>query len=180
MNEILNNYKLFGVIFITLLLMALLVYKFLFPMEKKEETSECLAPDCVKDNISLNPIEDDRENFQKFKKLLPPAAGSIYFLRNTDMTVVFHKRGLDGLYAFYEGCKKREYVFNDKELEELKTDLYLSVEKYLLTLDSNSKETSSGYFKVRYNIDGLHVLVDELLRKYDKLSSVTEKKLLLI
>ena len=178
MNEILNNYKLFGVIFITLLLMTLLVYKFLFQMEKQEEVSECIAPECLSEDVFLNPTEQDKENFQKFKKLLPPAAGSIFFLRNTDMTVVFHKRGLDGLYAFYEGCKTKEYAFKDKELEELKTDLYASVEKYLLTLDSNSKETSSGYFKVQYNIDSLHVLVDELLHKYDKLNSVAEKKLL--
>jgi hypothetical protein len=94
------------------------------------------------------------------------------------MTMVFHKRGLDGIYAFYEGCKNDEYTFMDEELEELKTDFYLSVEQYLLTFELNSKETSSGYYRVDYNIDGLHMLVDELLNKYDKLSSTSQKKLL--
>jgi len=180
MNEILNHYQLFGVVFITLLLMVFLVYTFLFQREKEENSTECLAPACTKEDQLFNPIEYDKEIFQKFKKLLPPVAGSIFFLRNNDMTVVFHKRGLDGLYAFYEGCKNGEYIFKDEELDELKKDLYFSIEKYLLTLDTNSKETSSGYYKVQYNIDGLHILVDELLKKYDKLISLAQKKLLLV
>ncbi len=180
MNEIVNNYQLFGVVFITLLLMVFLVYTFLFQGEKEENSSECLAPSCTREEQFFNPIEEDKETFQKFKKLLPPAAGSIFFLRNNNMTVVFHKKGLDGLYAFYEGCKNGEYIFKDEALEELKKDLYFSVEKYLLTFDTNSKETSSGYYKVQYKIDELHLLVDELLKKYDKLINLAQKKLLLV
>jgi hypothetical protein len=175
MNEILNNYKLFGVIFVTIILMVVLIYKFLFKTESREDKSEILEH---KGDENLNSMEDDEKVFQQFNKLLPPAAGSIYFLRNNNMTMVFHKRALDGLYKFYEGSKNGEYVFTDIELEDLKTDLYLSIEQYLLTFELNSKETSSGYYRVNYNIDGLHMLVDELLNKYDKLSSASQKKLL--
>jgi hypothetical protein len=175
MNEILEHYKLFGVIFLTILLMVVIIYKFLFKIEKREDKVERLEH---KWDGTLSSIEHDEKVFQQFNKLLPPAAGSIYFLRNNNMTMVFHKRGLDGIYAFYEGCKNDEYTFIDEELEELKTDFYLSVEQYLLTFELNSKETSSGYYRVDYNIDGLHMLVDELLNKYDKLSSTSQKKLL--
>ena len=178
MNEILNNYKLFGVIFVTLLLMVLVIYKYLFKDEHREDEIKNLDVYHEKENTDFI-LAYDLKTFQKLNKLLPPVAGSIYFLRFNNMTMVFHKRELNGLYSFYEECKNREYFFNDKELEALKTDFYLSVEKYLLTFESNSKETSSGYYRVNYNIDGLHQLVDELLINYEKLSRVAQKKLII-
>jgi hypothetical protein len=178
MNEVIENYQLFSVIFITLLIIVFLIYKFLFQIDKEQDYKEYLGSNNQEENFFDDPLDHDRENFQRLKKLLPPAAGSIFFLRNNDMTVVFHKRGLTGLYQFYEGCKNKEYLFKDTTLEELKQALALSIEKYLLTFDTNSKETSRGYFKVEYNIDGLHLLVDELLKNYDRLIASAEKKLL--
>ncbi len=174
MNEIVNNYKLFGVIFTTILLMVIIVYKFLFEEDSKSKELDF----SYEENILLNPIDDDRKTFNKFNKLLPPAAGSIFFLRNNNMTMVFHIRSLDGIYKFYEECKNNEYIFMDEELESLKKDFYLAVEQYLFTFELNSKETSSGYYKVSYNVDNLHILIDDLLKKYDKLSSLGQKKLM--
>jgi len=177
MNEILNNYKLFAVVFITILFMGVLIYKFLFTVEKREVEDGSFNIKYKKENKNLTPMEHDEKIFQKFNKLLPPVGGTVFFLRNNDMTMVFNKRELNGLYSFYEGCKSKEYAFMDKELEELKTDFYLVVEKYLLTFESNSKETSSGYYRVTYNIDRLHLLIDELVTKYDKLSTASQRKL---
>ena len=176
MNEILDNYKLFIVVFLTILFMVLLIFKSLFEVDNKEDEDESIAVKKV--NIDLTPVELDIQTFQKLNKILPPAAGTVFFLRNNDMTMVFNKRELNGLYSFYESYKNREYIFLDEELEELRTDLYLVVEKYLLTFESNSKETSSGYYRVTCNVDGLHLLIDELLQKYDKLSNTSQKKLL--
>ena len=176
MNEILDNYKLFIVVFLTILFMVLLIFKSLFEVDNKEDEDESIAVKKV--NIDLTPVELDIQTFQKLNKILPPAAGTVFFLRNNDMTMVFNKRELNGLYSFYESYKNREYIFLDEELEELRTDLYLVVEKYLLTFESNSKETSSGYYRVTCNVDGLHMLIDELLQKYDKLSITSQKKLL--
>jgi len=178
MNEILDNYKLFAVVFLTIIFMGLLIFKFLFEVDNEEDEDESFAVKHKKENKNLAPVELDIQTFQKLNKLLPPVAGTVFFLRNNDMTMVFNKRELNGLYSFYESCKNREYIFLDEELEELKTDLYLVVEKYLLTFESNSKETSSGYYRVTYNVDGLHLLIDELLQKYDKLSNTSQKKLL--
>ena len=178
MNEILDNYKLFAVVFLTILFMGLLIFKFLFEVDNEEDEDESFAVKHKKVNKNLTPVELDIQTFQKLNKLLPPAAGTVFFLRNNDMTMVFKKRALNGLYSFYESCKNGEYIFLDEELEELKTDLYLVVERYLLTFESNSKETSSGYYRVTYNVDGLHLLIDELLQKYDKLSNTSQKKLL--
>ncbi len=175
MNEIVNNYKLFGVIFITVLLIVIVVYKFLFEKDNRIQESDF---DSEESEIS-NPISDDKKMFNKFYKLLPPAAGSIFFLRNNSMTMVFHIRSLDGIYTFYEECKNNVYVFMDEELEALKKDFYLAVEQYLFTFELNSKETSSGYYKVRYNVDGLHILIDDLLKKYDKFAYLGQKKLIL-
>jgi len=178
MNEILDNYKLFAVVFLTILFIGLLIFKFLFEVDNEEGEDVSFAVKHKKVNKNLTPVELDIQTFQKLNKLLPPAAGTVFFLRNNDMTMVFKKRELNGLYSFYESCKNGEYIFLDEELEELRTDLYLVVEKYLLTFESNSKETSSGYYRVTYNVDGLHLLIDELLQKYDKLSNTSQKKLL--
>jgi hypothetical protein len=177
MNEILDNYKLFSVIFITVLLIVMVIYKFLFEMDEIADDSEKLNSHTKKGEIATLP-ESDEKIFQKFNRLLPPAGGSIFFLRNSNMTMVFHKRGLDGLYTFYEACKNGEYRFSDESLERLKNELYHAVEQYLLTFELNSKETSSGYYKVCYNIDGLHLQVDDLLKKYDIFSAAAKKKLL--
>ena len=175
MNELLDNYKLFGVIFITILLMAFVVYRFLFKEDSLGENRENLKFNGKKDANKLTVVEQDEKTFQKLNKLLPPMAGSIYFLRTNDMTMVFHKRELSGLYAFYDACKNNEYVFLDQDLEELKIEFYYIIEKYILTFEANSKETSSGYYRVTYNIDALHVLVDKLLTTYSKLSNVAKK-----
>jgi len=178
MNEILDNYKLFAVVFFTIIFMGLLIFKFLFEVDTEDDKDEDFTLKYTKEDKALTRIELDIQIFQKFNKLLPPAAGSIFFLRNNSMTMIFHKRALDGLYRFYEGSKNSEYTFIDNELEELKIDFYHSVEKYLLTFESTSKETSSGYYRVYYNVDSLHLLVDELLHKYDKLSNTSQRRLL--
>ena len=180
MYEVVNNYKLFGVVFITVLLMVVVVYKFLFEKDNIGEEADFDYEEIeISAPVNSNLIDKDKKIFNKFNKLLPPVAGSIFFLRNNDMTMVFHIRSLDGIYKFYEECKNNVYMFMDEEIEGLKKDFYFAVEQYLFTFELNSKETSSGYYKVRYNVDGLHMLIDDLLKKYDKLSALGNKKLIL-
>jgi len=180
MHEIVNNYKLFGVVFVTVSLMVIVVYKFLFEKDNRIEESDFDYEESeISNPISVTTPINDKNIFNKFYKLLPPVAGSIFFLRNNDMTMVFHVRSLDGIYTFYEECKNNVYLFMDEELEALKNDFYLAVEQYLFTFELNSKETSSGYYKVRYNVDGLHILIDDLLKKYDKFVYIGQKRLML-
>jgi len=119
MDEILDNYELFIMVFLILLAITYAIFTFIINKDdsniiQKEEPNE------VKDDVIT---EEDRTLYASLLSFLPLDGETIKFLENHNMEKTFHGSKLDGLYAFYYDGNSEKHKFPNKKLDEKRNNI---------------------------------------------------------
>lgn len=123
MNEILDNYELFIIVFLVLLAITYAVFTFIIKKDRDSIYNTLLHRD-VKDKeepVEMEEeiiTEEDRNLFKAILSYLPLNGESMKFLEHHNMEKSFHGSKLDDLYAFYYEGNGRKEKFPNKMLDE--------------------------------------------------------------
>lgn len=180
MNQILENYEIFIMVFI---IVFLFLYGGFCLLQKRKNKLEKIKPfqkkkvkkEAKRKNVNQMLTDKDKDLFQEFLLILPLKGGSIEFLKSHTMEKDFHSSELDDLYTFYYDSNRETNKFSQKEIEEERTKIYNLIGTYIVTISESLEDVGMGHMKASKNIELLNREALEIIEGYSNFIDDVEK-----